>query len=134
MKKQVITFIIFLAILFNGCHGAGDQLKGSLSGKWSARWELNNPELKDVFKPDQMVMEGEVIFDKDHARIRAFGFDGCAFTSDTSENVLSYRKNDSSLNLMNSDKQVIFSYVIKDEKDHYLKLLLMDDISLTLTK
>ncbi len=134
MEKLVITFIIFLTFLLDGCHENGEQLKNSLSGKWRARWELNNPELNNVFKPEQMIMEGEVIFDENQARIRAFGFDGCAFTSDTSENVLSYKKNDSILNLMNSDEQVIFSYVIKDEKYRYLKLLLMDDISLTLTK
>ncbi len=134
MKILVITFVIFFATFLNGCHEYGDQMKNSLSGKWKARWELNNPDLNDIFSSEQMIMDGEVIFDQGHARIRAFGFDGCAFTSDTSENILSFEKNDSILNLMNSDKQVIFSYVIKEEKNNYMRLLLMDDISLTLTK
>lgn len=134
MNKLVITSVLFFAIFLNGCHEYGDQLKNSLSGKWKARWELNNPDLSEIFSPEQMIMDGEVIFEHNHARIRVFGFEGCAFTSDTSENILSFEKNDSILNLMNSDKQVIFSYVIKEEKNNYLRLLLMDDISLTLTK
>lgn len=133
MKKLVILFIIS-ALLSNGCREDGEQIKESLSGKWKARWELNNPELKDVFSPEQMSMNGEVIFEQDQARIRAFGFEGCAFTSDTSENILSFEKSDSILNLMNADKQVIFSYVIQEQRHNYLRLLLMDDISLTLTK
>jgi len=134
MKKLVIFIFIITAPLWYGCQEDGDQIKESLSGKWKARWELNNPELKDVFSPEQMIMDGEVIFEQDQAKIRAFGFEGCAFTSDTSENLLSFEKNDSTLNLMNADRQVIFSYVVQEQKHHYLKLLLMDDISLTLTK
>jgi hypothetical protein len=134
MKKLVIFIFIIAAQLFYSCHEDGDQIKESLSGKWKARWELNNPELKDVFSPEQMIMDGEVIFEQDQAKIRAFGFEGCAFTSDTSENLLSFEKNDSTLNLMNADHQVIFSYVVQEQKPNYLKLLLMDDISLTLTK
>jgi hypothetical protein len=134
MKKLVIPFVIFSAILLNGCNEDGEKIKNSLSGKWKARWELNNPELNEVFSPEQMVMDGEVIFEQDRVRIRAFGFEGCVFTSDTSENILSFEKNDSILNLMISNRQVIFSYMIKEEKNNYLRLLLMDDISLTLTK
>lgn len=134
MKELVLFIFIITALFLNGCHESEDQIKESLSGKWKARWELNNPELKNVFSPEQMIMNGEVIFQQDQARIRAFGFEGCAFTSDTSENLLSFEKNDSILNLMNADKQVIFSYVIQEQKHNYLKLLLMDDISLTLTK
>jgi len=116
------------------CNREGEQIKNNLTGNWQAKWELINPELTDIFKPEQMIMEGEVFFDLDHARIRAFGFEGCAFTSDTSENVLSYKKNDSILNLLNEDNEVIFSYVVKNEKSNFLELLLMEDISLTLSR
>ncbi len=106
-----------------------------LVGMWNARWELNNPDMTSIFEPEEMVMHGEVIFSQDdHAKIRAFGFEGCAFTSDTSENQLLYKKSDSTINLLNAKNEVIFSYLIKEEAMDFMRLLLMDDIELTLTR
>jgi hypothetical protein len=134
MRNLFSVFIISYLVFLLACNGEGEKMDNHLAGNWYAKWELINPELTGIFKPEQMIMEGEVFFDADHARIRAFGFDGCAFTSDTSENVLYYKKNDTILNLFNDENDVIFSYVIKSEEQNSMELLLMDDINLTLTR
>jgi len=135
MRKIVAIYIFFNLLIYYSCTLEKEKMSDPLVGKWNARWELINPEMINIFEPDQMIMHGEVIFNQDnYAKIRAFGFEGCAFTSDTSENQLIYKKNDSTINLLNSNNEVIFSYFIKDEGIDFVQLLLMDDIELTLTR
>jgi hypothetical protein len=47
-----------------------------------------NPVMHDFFQDEQRIMFGEVFFEINQAKIRAYGFEGCAFKTDTSENIL----------------------------------------------
>ena len=133
MNKISVIFL-FAVLFFTGCSGEDEQIMDPILGSWDARWELINPDLNQVYRQDQRIMNGQVFFDLNQARICAYGFEGCAFKTDTAENILYFRKENGLLNLINAGEHVIFSYRIAEENNNQLKLLLMDDISLTLTR
>jgi hypothetical protein len=133
MNKSAVLFLSAV-IFFSSCEDEEEQFRDPLTGNWNARWEMINPVMQEIFSQEQRIMNGEVFFDINQARIRAYGFEGCAFKTDTSENILFFRKQNGTLNLISTDDHVIFSYVIADENDNLLKLMLMEDISLTLTR
>ncbi|MBR9999914.1 MAG: hypothetical protein KFF73_13135 [Cyclobacteriaceae bacterium] len=132
--NKIAALFLFAVIMFSGCGKEDVQYADPISGKWKARWELMNPVMHDFFQDEQRIMDGEVFFYMNQAKIRAFGFEGCAFKTDTSENILHFKKENGMLKLIDSDDDVIFSYLIANESDDLLKLLLMEDISLTLTR
>lgn len=133
MNKIAVLFLSAV-ILFSGCDGEEEQFTDPMAGNWKARWELINPAMLDFYGKDQRVMFGEVFFEINQAKIRAYGFEGCAFKTDTSENVLFYRKENGTLKLIDTNDDVIFSYVIAHENDNQLQLMLMEDVSLTLIR
>ncbi len=124
-----------LIILFTGCIEDKREHAPELTGCWQARWELSDEELLKLFSPEDMIMNGEFVFQNDQmVNIRAFGYPGCVFTPDTTENQLYYQINDSVLNIINHSKEVVFIYDVNERQNDYINLSLMNDIRLILTK
>jgi len=133
-----IIFSIFSGVLlfiFSQCSLEKESNQSYLDGTWEAEWLLVDEDMRTMFSPTEIAMNGHVVFDKNMtAEITAFGFKGCVFASDTAKNKLTYDFQDSLLNLTNSEKDVVFSYRVKEKLPDKLTLELMDDILLTLRR
>ena len=105
------------------------------TGTWEAEWYLVDEHMLETFSKSEITMNGLVIFYPDQfVEITAYGFEGCVFASDTARNKLHFEFQDSLLNLINKEKEVVFSYKVKEKLPEKLTLLLMDDIQLTLSR
>ena len=80
-------------------------------------------------------MKGKIYFSSDEkVTITAFGFDGCVFSSDTATNELFFHLQDSLINMVNDENEVIFSYSINTLEKGNIELSLLNDIHLSLSK
>lgn len=130
-----VIFLVGILLSLNQCVPEKDTSHKEIDGKWQAEWLLIDEEMNKMFSPEEITMRGEVIFDeKEEVRITAFGFQGCIFAPDTATNKLIYAFHDSTLDLLNNEKEVVFSYQVKEKLPHQLTLLLLDDIQLTLRR
>jgi hypothetical protein len=124
-----------LIFIFSQCTSEKESQRSYLDGTWEAEWLLVDEDMQQMFSPSEISMNGQVVFDENKmAEITAYGFEGCVFTADTAKNHLSYDFQDSLLNLLNNEKEVVFSYRVKEKLPDQLKLVLMDDILLTLRR
>lgn len=130
-------FIVISGVLlfFSQCSLEKDTNQSYLNGTWDAEWFLVDEDMQQMFTAREITMNGYVVFDQNMmAEITAFGFEGCVFASDTAMNRLKYNFQDSILNLTNDEKDIIFSYKVKEKLPDKLTLELMEDILLTLRR
>ena len=133
MRRFFIVISGVLSLLFNECTTEKEQDSSYFEGAWNAEWFLKDKEIHSMFSPEEITMHGQVFFKEDMTvEITAYGFEGCVFAADTATNTLRYEFQDTLLNLVNSDKEVIFSYQVKEKLPDKITLLLMEDIQLTL--
>jgi len=124
---------VFLIILFQ-CTSK-ENANSSIEGSWNAEWLLMDNSLADIYPPENLIMNGEILFNPSNsANIKAFGYEGCVFASDTAENELKYEFTDSLLNMINDNNEVVFSYLIKERLTNQISLEMMEDIKLTLRR
>ena len=133
MRRFFIVISGVLSLLFNECTTEKEQDSSYFEGTWNAEWFLTDKEIHSMFTPEEITMHGQVFFKEDMTvEITAFGFEGCVFAADTATNTLRYEFQDTLLNLVNSEKEVIFSYQVKEKLPDKITLLLLEDIQLTL--
>ena len=132
-----LIFIVISGVIlfFVQCSSERDTNQSYLYGTWEAEWFLVDEDMQKMFSTTEITMYGHVVFDHNKmAEITAFGFEGCVFASDTAMNRLNYHLRDSILNLTNGEKDIIFTYMVKEKLPDKLTLELMNDIQLTLRR
>jgi hypothetical protein len=135
MRIILRVFILLGFLQFIRCSSEKDSTYSALDGVWKAQWVLVDKNMQQIFSDAEITMDGEVIFsDNQMVEITAYGFDGCAFASDTATNQLIYDFQDSVLLLLNGEDQVVFSYRVQEKLPDQFTFLLMDDILLTLRR
>lgn len=135
MRRFFIIISGVLGLIFNQCAPEKESEANYFTGIWDAEWYLIDEDMHGLFSESEIKMNGQVIVDQDHTvEIIAYGFEGCVFASDTASNALHFEFQDSLLNFTNKDKEVVFSYTVKEKLPEKLTLLLMDDIQLTLSR
>jgi hypothetical protein len=133
MRSFFIVISGVLILLFYQCTSEKDSTRSYFEGAWNAEWFLLDKDMQSMFSTSEITMYGQVVFDvNETVEITAYGFDGCVFASDTAQNALNYEFQDSLLNMINGEKEVVFAYKVKEKLPDKLTLLLMDDIQLTL--
>ena len=135
MRRFFIIISGVLVLIFNQCAPERESEANYFTGIWDAKWYLIDKDMHGMFSESEITMDGQVVVDKDRTmEIIAYGFEGCVFASDTASNILHFEFQDSVLNLTNKEKEVVFSYRVKEKLPDKLTLLLMDDIQLTLSR
>lgn len=155
MKKSVI---LLLPILFFSCGSSNPSDKDLLAkallekesmilfqdslrkvslvewgGDWSANWETpaeSYPGIENM----SFTMDGNFIFTSDSLTVKANGFDGCIFNSDTLSHTQSWYVSNDTLFLLNEPDMPGMTYLIKSKSKNKVELQLMEDIFVTLTK
>ena len=135
MRRFFIIISGVLVLIFNRCAQETESDANYFTGTWEAEWYLVDEDMHGMFSDSEIKMNGQVVIDQDQSvEIIAYGFEGCVFASDTARNKLNFEFQDSILNLVNKEKEVVFSYRVKEKLTEKLTLLLMDDIQLTLSR
>jgi hypothetical protein len=135
MRRFFIIISGVLVLIFNQCAPEGGSESDYFTGTWEAEWYLLDEHVLETFSKSEITMKGQVVFHRSQSvEITAYGFEGCVFASDTASNKLQFEFQDSLLNLINKEKEVVFSYRVKEKLPEKLTLLLMDDIRLTLSR
>jgi len=135
MRRFFIIISGVLVLTFNQCAPEKESEENYFTGTWEAQWYLIGKDMHGMFSESDITMNGQVVIDRDQTvEIIAYGFEGCVFASDTAMNTLHFEFQDSILNLINKEKEVVFSYRVKEKLPDKLILLLMDDIQLTLSR
>jgi len=135
MRRFFIIISGVLVLIFNQCTPERESEGNYFTGSWKAEWYLVDEDMHGMFSESEITMSGQVIFNTNQSvEITAYGFEGCVFASDTARNKLHFEFHDSLLNMTNKEKEVVFSYSVKEKLPEKLTLLLMDDIQLTLSR
>ena len=136
MRRFFVIISGVVVLIFNQCTNPGRESEISyFDGVWQAEWYLLDEAMHSLVSESDITMNGQVVFKEDQSvEITAYGFEGCVFAADTARNLLSFEYQDSLLNLINKEKEVVFSYQVKEKLPQKLTLLLLDDIQLTLTR
>lgn len=131
-RKSIPLFILFFLVCISSGFILLQDYKTLLIGEWNAKWIIKNQGLTEDSK-DQM--DGLMVFNENgNVSIKALGYPGCIFSSDTIENDLMWEISNDSLHLRNRNDQFKLSYHITKASDKSIELKLLDDIFVILEK
>ncbi|MGK7397027.1 MAG: hypothetical protein ACNS62_20795 [Candidatus Cyclobacteriaceae bacterium M3_2C_046] len=121
-------------MIYGSCEGPGKEKEDILIGNWEAEW--NTPaESYPMADQNKLSMKGQIKFDPNGmVEIQAYGYEGCIFMSDTMKNELNWRINGDTLSLVGPGEDFGLPYTIREARQNIVKLVLMEDIALTLKK
>ena len=131
MKKSISIF--FLTLLISCTSNQTEERPAEWLGNWKAKWETL-PESYPTLEDMELYMNGNFIFSNDSLIVKANGFDGCIFNSDTLTHTQSWFVSNDTLFLINDPDQPGMIYTVKSKSETKIKLQLMNDIFVTLTK
>ena len=131
MKKSISIF--FLPLLISCTSNQTEERPAEWLGNWKAKWETL-PESYPTLEDMEFYMDGNFIFSNDSLIVKANGFDGCIFNSDTLTHTQSWFVSNDTLFLINDPDQPGMIYTVKSKSETKIKLQLMNDIFVTLTK
>lgn len=141
MKKiQFSSFImISLFVVMNACHSSRESnspTEERLIGKWNVQWVTYPEEGEELDASINYTMNGMMNIEKNgKITIHAYGYKGCIFGADTLSHTLNWVvESDTVLNLTNDGDKYGIPYAIKSIQEEKIKLQLVEDVFLFLTK
>jgi hypothetical protein len=140
MLKTSAGFFIKFSLLITGiyffsCERRNENKENLLVGSWEAVWETDSAGFPEQVNRNDCRMRGKVAFSSDGlAEIRAYGFEGCVFMTDTMTNSLQWKVNGDTLHLLSEGDSYGLPYRINYVTNDQMQLQLLEDIKLTLQK
>lgn len=115
---------------------APEENQDFMLGSWDAVWKSNGDAFSLNNRSESMSMNGKIEFrENGRVQIKAYGFQGCIFLSDTMANELLYSIRGSLIDLMTQDDSFnLPHYEILNANRERVQLVTMDNIVLTLTR
>ncbi|MGL1889577.1 MAG: hypothetical protein OCD76_23890 [Reichenbachiella sp.] len=131
--------IILLGFSMAACTGTKEnttnEMDATMIGDWNVQWITSPDESMSTDEPINLTMNGKMLIKEDKTiTIEAYGYQGCIFGTDTLIHTLNWEINGDTLNLKNLNDEFGIPYVIKDAAEGKVKLQLLDDVFLFLTK
>lgn len=131
MKNPILYFIITMAV-FTSC---AESPHSYVHGEWKARWETDPGSYPDSLTVASYSMDGKWIFNDDQTMsIAAYGFDGCIFGEDTLYHTQNWEVKNDTIFMMTDQKVASLTCKIVEKTDNAIKLQLLPDIFVQLTK
>lgn len=140
MQKTQLTLLIGLLFLtLSSCDPAKERAKEiseSLVGDWKVQWVTYPDKNAPLDESINYTMNGLMNIEAEgKITINAYGYKGCIFGTDTLIHTLNWEvKSDTVLNLTNDGDKYGIPYTIKELTDSKVKLQLVEDVFLFLTK
>lgn len=135
MKTKILalTLVLFVAMIIS-CETTNEKANAVI-GDWDVQWVTYPEEGSDPDPNVNLTMNGKMLINKNgKITIHAYGYEGCIFGADTLEHTLNWALQGDTLNLTNDGDQFGIPYIIKDQSDSKMKLQLVEDVFLFLTK
>ncbi len=129
-----IPVLFILAILVACSTGEKEETSELLEGEWVAQWDTDPSSFPEVSGASIYTMNGNFHFDRDEVTVTAFGFPGCIFSTDTLSHTLNWKLSNDTLSLVNEGDIYGMTYRVLEINSDQVKLKLMDDITVTLSK
>lgn len=132
MNKYSLTLLL-LTILLISCSNDKEESTEIWNGKWIANWETlpeSYPGITDV----DFTMNGTFEFNDQEMTITANGYPGCIFNVDTITHSQLWKVSNDTLFLFNDPKVMSMTYKVDKLSEDSIRLQLMSDIFVTLTK
>lgn len=134
MKNSIALFFLAAILVLGACQTTKEKTS-TVVGDWDVQW-ITYPE-KDA-APDptlNLTMNGKMDIAADgKITIHAYGYEGCIFGADTLVHTLNWEVSGDTLNLTNEGDEFGIPYVIKESSEKKMKLQLVEDVFLFLTK
>jgi len=127
MKKVLILFLVALV----GCTSSENEI---FQGTWQAKWTTDPAGYGELAKELEFEMDGSFDFDEEKLTVSAFGYEGCVFGTDTLRHTISWKISGDTLELQNTPDEPGIQYKILSQTDSEIKLQLVEDIFITLSK
>tara|TARA_B100000929_G_C15197288_1_gene314473 strand:- start:37 stop:423 length:387 start_codon:yes stop_codon:yes gene_type:complete len=126
-----LVIFLNLTILFDANYNMNSN---PFVGHWKAQWSMSKNSQFVLSSDKSSLMYGFFSFEKEGSvSIKGFGYPDCLFSEDT----ISYNTNWFTFNnqlFIGNNEENKFNYNIQSIKNNEIKLILLDDISLILTK
>lgn len=140
MKKIQLAVLILVAfIITQACDSTKEktsEISKSLIGDWKVQWITYPDKGAPINDSINYTMNGEMnIKANGKITINAFGYKNCIFGTDTLIHTLNWDvPSDTVLNLTNDGDKYGIPYTIKELSEDKVKLQLVEDVYLFLTK
>ncbi|MFT5640133.1 MAG: hypothetical protein ACI9A7_000228 [Cyclobacteriaceae bacterium] len=135
VMKMRYFLVLLVAIVSYSCGSSSEDKEiNNLEGNWTAKWSTDPASFGEIEGISDYTMDGNFIFENQMLNIKAYGFEGCVFSTDTLDHNLMWSVSGDSLVLINDDETPGMVYQIKSKTEEKIELQLLDDIMLTLTK
>jgi hypothetical protein len=133
---RLLAIATLVSICIVGCKKDVEQkVDKPFSGKWRAQWDTDAVSFPEAAPNAIFTMDGSFEFSEaKKVTVIAFGFPGCIFSSDTLVHTLEWIKLGDTLSLVETGEKYGINYKILQLSDDKMKLELMEDILITLTK
>jgi hypothetical protein len=130
--NRIILFILTASSIIVSC---SDQKNNELEGEWNVQWVTDPASYPDVDASINFTMNGKFNFEKSgKLTIDAYGYEGCIFSNDTLSHSLNWKINNDTLSTFNNKDLHGISYKITEQAPNKVKLQMMEDIFLHLTR
>lgn len=131
MKKY---FVVLTLVVATACSTSSE--KDTWDGRWKAHWKIdrNAPGYEGIPQDYAFEMNGHFEFVNDQVTISAFGYPKCIFQTDTSVHTQGWTVLKDTLQLVAPNGEKSLQYRILEQSDEKIRLQLVDDIFITLTK
>lgn len=133
-QSAIATFVLFFVLVLSSCE-SGKEKKQSLVGNWDVQW-VTYPDKETPMDPSiNLTMNGKMDIKPDgKITISAFGYENCIFGKDTLVHSLEWEMLGDTLNVKNKGDEFGMPYKILEASDSKVKLQLVEDVYLFLTK
>ncbi|NQZ77591.1 MAG: hypothetical protein HRT61_16035 [Ekhidna sp.] len=132
MKKLLLVPIIFVIACSTG-EEKSENRPEQWHGVWNAEWETP-PEAYPGIEDMEFYMDGKFTFTSDSLTKTVYGYPGCIFAIDTLSHTQSWYVSNDTLFLVNDKESPGMTYKIAAQEKGRIRLQLLEDIFVTLTK
>lgn len=131
MNRIYFSFLVASVFLF----GCKNDKSSQLEGEWKVQWITDPASYPDVDASMNFTMNGKFTFRTNgKLSIDAYGYENCIFSNDTLNHSLNWELKNDSLNTYNDKDMHGISYRVTEMSDSKVKLQMMEDIYLHLTR
>lgn len=131
---NLLIFILLVTLLASCNTKDQENPREILNGAWVAQWDTDPASFPEVSDASIYTMNGNFEFDGGKVTVTAFGFPGCIFSTDTLSHTLNWKLSNDTLSLVNEGDIYGMTYRVLDLTYDQVRLQLMDDITVTLSR
>ncbi|GAB4240495.1 MAG: hypothetical protein Tsb0034_16970 [Ekhidna sp.] len=135
MKKLAYIFFLTVLVALASCTNSSEKVNrpSEWIGNWQAEWETP-PEAYPGVDDMEFYMDGMFAFTDEDLTVTNNGYPGCIFAVDTLKHTQFWKISNDTLITYNDESTPGMTYKITSKEEGRVKLQLMEDIFVTLSK